>query len=258
MPKVYESIQDLKDNLSKDSGVFTIKSRLLFELLESKGILHSASYQTPFPPTQIGSITVFEATIFSSILRIKEVRKIVEIGTYIGYSTAVFALNSHPSTKIISIDLPSEDVERIDGRDVTREQLQQDWRLNDSFLRSEQMLKGEVYIAPLPEKFKQKIVLLKADSTKLSADQQSQCSDSDLVFIDGGHDYGTIKSDSLLARKLINDKGLIIWHDYKSKIHKEVTQYIDNEFSMTQAVFHVENSLLAFAISNPFENLFGQ
>lgn len=257
MQKVYESIQDLKDNFSKDSGVYTIKSRLLFELLESKGILHSSSYQAPFPPTQIGSITVFEATILSSILRIKKVLKITEIGTYIGYSTAVFALNSHPAAKIISIDLPAEDVERIDGRNITRKQLQQDWRLNDNYLRSEQMLKGEVYIESLPKIFKKKIDLLKANSTKLSANQQAQCNLSDLVFIDGGHDYATIQSDSRLAKALIKDNGLIVWHDYNSQIHKEVTRYIDDEFSLEQAVFHIENSLFAFAISNPFKNFFG-
>lgn len=36
----------------------------------------------------------------------------------------------------------------------------------------------------------------------------------DFVFIDGSHTYEYVKNDTLKAFDMINDSGLILWHDY--------------------------------------------
>ena len=36
----------------------------------------------------------------------------------------------------------------------------------------------------------------------------------DLVFVDGGHDYETVKIDSINALRMIKPGGIIVWHDY--------------------------------------------
>jgi hypothetical protein len=257
MTEVYSELGSLGDGLrARGEGVFTIKSRIFFEILERRNSLHNSACHIPLPPTQIGSITVFEAAIFSSLLMLMGASKIVEIGTYIGYSTAIFALNSSPGAQIISFDLPLGKVQSLDGFMINSQDLLNDWKLNDNFLRHQQSISGEVYIKDLPEESKSKILLIKADSTHLTADQKRVCKDADLFFIDGGHDYSTIKSDSQLARESIQEDGIIVWHDYNSRIHKEVTEYIDDEFSSTRAVFHVENTLLAFTLNNPLKSLF--
>jgi predicted O-methyltransferase YrrM len=36
----------------------------------------------------------------------------------------------------------------------------------------------------------------------------------DMVFIDGAHTYEYLLNDTKIARKLLKDKGVILWHDY--------------------------------------------
>ena len=42
------------------------------------------------------------------------------------------------------------------------------------------------------------------------------------------------------------EKGVIVWHDYKSGIHSDVTKYLQKQSSLK--IFHVKNSLCAFSI----------
>jgi hypothetical protein len=39
--------------------------------------------------------------------------------------------------------------------------------------------------------------------------------DLGFIFIDGAHDYKNVKSDLLMAHEIINDKTLVVVHDYK-------------------------------------------
>ena len=47
----------------------------------------------------------------------------------------------------------------------------------------------------------------------------------DIIFIDGGHDYNTVKSDFKNYSNLLNKNGLIVLHDIKSNIVKGVPKF---------------------------------
>jgi len=47
----------------------------------------------------------------------------------------------------------------------------------------------------------------------------------DIIFIDGGHEYKTVKSDFINYSKLLNKNGLIILHDIKSNVVKGVPKF---------------------------------
>lgn len=49
----------------------------------------------------------------------------------------------------------------------------------------------------------------------------------DFIFIDGGHDYETVKHDTELAMSVVSDGGIIAWHDYNHNPNNGVGTLID-------------------------------
>jgi predicted O-methyltransferase YrrM len=85
--------------------------------------------------------------------------------------------------------------------------------------------------------------VLLADSLEVRGFYLEPC---EAVFIDGDHSEAVVLHESKLARQLIRDRGIIVWHDYSNKA-VEVTQVLDflhdNEGWPIECV---ENSWLAF------------
>ena len=73
---------------------------------------------------------------------------------------------------------------------------------------------------------------------------------ADLFFIDGGHSQEIIACDTEIALKAIRAEGWILWHDYNSKTHVEVTRFINNNLSTKLQVLHIQNTMLAIYSSN--------
>lgn len=48
----------------------------------------------------------------------------------------------------------------------------------------------------------------------------------DFVFIDGAHDYESVKYDTALAHALLAPGGIIAWHDYQNPQNMDVTKLI--------------------------------
>jgi len=76
----------------------------------------------------------------------------------------------------------------------------------------------------------------------------------DFIFIDGGHDYETVRIDTENALKMAKDDAVIIWHDYRSKIHGDVTSFVD-DFSADHPIIHVQNTMLAFTLRGNLRSL---
>lgn len=73
-------LASLCDTIGK-TGVYSLKPRVLLELLEQKEPPSGRSFNMVFPPISIGSPSVFEATILSLLVKLLKPKKIVEIGT---------------------------------------------------------------------------------------------------------------------------------------------------------------------------------
>jgi hypothetical protein len=53
---------------------------------------------------------------------------------------------------------------------------------------------------------------------------------------------------------MIKEDGIILWHDYESKIHGDVTDFVNN-LSIKNTIYHVENTMIAFMLIGKYENL---
>jgi hypothetical protein len=243
---------------NNDNGVYAIKPRIFLQAMEKRESPISRGFSLIFPPVSIGSPSIFEVSMISLIVKLLMPRKIVEIGTYTGYTTAILAKNSHDKAIIVSIDLPTGDY--LDQNNaISNEALLSNWVVNDNFLRQRQSDAGELYINGLPSSYSDKIRLIKADSTKMTAEDIAHLAQAELFFIDGGHSFETVRSDTSLALASIVSSGLVLWHDYGSSIHSEVTQYIDKSLSSEHKILHIRGTSLALLInsSEALERLVG-
>ena len=90
-----------------NTGVHKLKPRVLLEILEEKESPSQREFSLIYPPVTIGSPSIFEVSIIALLVRLFAPTKIVEIGTFMGYTAAILAKNSPDNAKVISIDLPS-------------------------------------------------------------------------------------------------------------------------------------------------------
>lgn len=140
---------------------------------------------------------------------------IVEFGTFTGRTTYNMALNT--PEKIYTLDT-GEDVERS----------------GDHELKYEAYTPGEMFLGK-PEAEHIEIIL--GDSKQV--DLRHLYGTVGLVFIDGGHDYDTIKSDSDNAFKLIRNDGVIVWDDCNAA-WPGVVSYLSKELAGLVNAFFLE------------------
>lgn len=67
----------------------------------------------------------------------------------------------------------------------------------------------------------------------------------DVAFIDGDHGKHHVMKDYLLAKQLVGDGGIIIFHDYTNPT-VEVTETLDNLYAEGVDLKHVNGTWLAF------------
>lgn len=192
------------------------------------------------PPTEIGCPSVFEATMLICLLKLLNPKKIFEFGTFLGYSTHTLLSNSSDDCKLYSIDLGDD----VTEKNIDKSCILKDGKINDDYLRTVQSKLGPTYLKNYINDTR--LNLIYGDSISMSVDDLELNGQVELVFIDGGHSYEIIKSDSDNALKMVKN-GVIIWHDYNSRIHFDVTKYV-NEICRERKIFHIENTMLAFQI----------
>ncbi len=147
-----------------DNGEVTLKGRYYL----------SATSETS-QPREIGSL--------AHIVRSLKPGLIFEIGTFIGRTTRLFALNSPPETRILTLDLPQDQVSHQIGQD---------------------------YLGT-PEAAK--ITQLAGDSRTFDySPYHGLC---DFVWVDGNHDYEFVAADTAHACRLCRPGAWIGWHDYR-------------------------------------------
>ena len=90
-----------------------------------------------------------------------------------------------------------------------------------------------------------KINVLFQDSVKFN--DSAYKNSMDLIFIDGGHNYLCVKSDSEKSFNMIKKNGYIFWHDYvlTKKSVRGVVKYI-NETAKYKKIFHINNTTLCY------------
>lgn len=224
------------------SGIHSIKLRNLLELRDPA--CETREIKTMFPPIDIGSITLVDQITLLLLIELAAPERILEIGTYQGYTTRLFASNSS-AKEILSIDLPQLDA--VESEVLDRKRVLIDGDYNDNYLKSVQNLTGTKYLKDLSATDAERINLIKSDSTKLNFDEF--VGSIQFAFIDGGHSYDVIKQDTKNVLGQMK-AGVIVWHDYSSSIHSDVSTFLD-EYSEMNQLFYVQGGLCAFQIVQP-------
>lgn len=222
------------------------KARVILHYLSQIGEA-AKSVRLPMPPSELGSVPVFDAMLLAALLRLSRPRRVLEFGTYLGYSTRVLLENSDDFCRIVSIDLPHGSSIGEPSLSVSELELHASAEINDEYLRELQFHEGPRYLSGIDQVDSDRVKLVKSDSRKLNRGYLTAEAGGpfDLIFIDGGHDRETIRSDTELAIECASRHGLIVWHDYRSSIHRDVTSYLD-EIATQFAIRFVSGSLVAF------------
>src|SRR3989344_2419944 len=126
------------------------------------------------------SISLYEIKVLATLCRALNPKKALEIGTFKGRTTVNLAKNTSPKTRIYTLNLPQEKCDFQVGK----------W-FKDT---------------PYAKKIKQ----IFHDSKTFDF---STLPKMDFIFVDGGHDYSTVKKDTQSALNILDSGGTIVWHD---------------------------------------------
>lgn len=227
-----------------EHGLISIRPKVIFEMIENR-FETIPTIHFPIPSSQIGSVTTLEATILVALLQLRKPKVIFEFGTFLGYTTSILLLNS-PTSKIFSLDLPNNLINRtLDLNDWNL--IQSNDSYNDAFLTQTAQNKGELYLKSLTPS--PNLQLIKEDSLNFNPTELSLMGNVDYIFLDGGHTDSVVKQDTLNASRMLSEKGILIWHDFNSNIHKKVTSVVRN-IALTDVVVHIENTMLAIKFNS--------
>lgn len=225
--------------------VLKIRPKAILKLIE-KSYSKPVDMKLQIPSSEIGSLTTLEATMLISFIKIINPSFIFEFGTFLGYSTSIFLKNSDEKCNVYTIDL-GEEIGNIDhSKKIDFESVLKNDEINDDYLRIMQSKKGPIFINDYIQTEDNRLKLLQGNSLDLSISEISLESKVNIVFIDGGHTLNIVKKDTENAFKMIKT-GVIIWHDYNSQIHGDVTKFVD-ELAKEKVIYHIDNTMLAFHV----------
>jgi predicted O-methyltransferase YrrM len=226
------------------AGIANIRPRHVFALAGQKFGLENCVCHSIVPTVSDGrgGLTFLETAILVSLLKIVEPRHVFEFGTFLGATTVTLAMNSGRGTHITTLDIPPEELDEIHNHAAKPSSSSSE----DNAIRDLSALKSGVVIDRARDEDKAKITRTWHNSLTLNVEKAGYRGAFDLVFIDGGHDYRTVKNDTEKALEMMRSgDSIIVWHDFNSPIHTDVTEYV-SEFARTRRVAHVGDTMIAF------------
>ena len=243
MKETLDTLASLKKALQTgQSGIVTIKPKVIFELVE-RSYSSIPTFTLPIPSSSIGSVTTLEASLICSLIFLRHPETIFEFGTFLGYTTSTLLSNSSPSCKVFSIDLPtSEKAHQLPKEHFNWDLIQSNDAYNDAYLTDLALKTGERYLDSTL--MNNRLFLIKQDSLQFNPKEFDLIENTDFIFLDGGHTDKIVRSDTMNSLKMLSQNGILIWHDYGSKIHDKVTDVVD-EYSKTNLVIQITNTMLA-------------
>jgi hypothetical protein len=182
----------------------------------------------------VGLTSDYESWILSCIAKYS--KNIFEFGTASGKTTALLALNSSQDAKIVSITLDPDSISNYnfsaDKKEIRAKKNAIKESIYKKFIFSDMSIKN-------------KINVIFQDSLKFN--DSIYKNSMDLIFIDGGHNYSTVKCDSDKSFNMVKKNGYIFWHDYvpTKKSVRGVYDYI-NQTAKHKKIFHINSTSLCY------------
>jgi|SRR5581483_698999 len=181
------------------------------------------------------NINLRECVTIAYVTQATRPGKVLEIGTFDGFSTYHLAKNCPDNAVVYTLNLPLENTVTLDANEAYRDQFTHE-ALGRHGL-------GAVYKA---SDVSHKVVQLFGDSTKF--DFTPYHGQIDLAFIDGGHTYDIVKSDTENVFKMLSDRGVVLWHDFDVQ-HYDIYRYL-RELARGLKVMHIQGTRLGIFIKN--------
>ena len=145
-----------------------------------------------------GGMSFNELVLLARTTRVIKPKVIFEMGSYNGLTTAVFVLNSEPSTQVLTLDLPAQDEK---ARPI---------------LSSDQTLVANRQLLAIPKALGLVgYTLLSGDSMQF--DPSPYADSVNLGLVDAAHDLVHVCNDSLKMARMMSENGIVFWHDYGGK-----------------------------------------
>ena len=206
-------------------------------LLGPGDILIIQSFSVPSSYNVVGMTSDYESWILSCLSKISD--NIFEFGTCSGKNTMLMALNSKENSKIISLTLNENQSKKLS------------LDKNDNNISLRNIMNESNYEKFLfsGKEIEKKIEVIFIDSREF--DTKRYLNKFDLIFIDGGHTYSVVKSDTKKAFEMISDRGIIIWHDYVvgKESCKDICKLI-NKIEKEKKIFHIKNTSMCYFRNN--------
>jgi predicted O-methyltransferase YrrM len=208
--------------------MITIRPHRLFNLVTTSS--YEARLVKMVLPNQRTPM-LLDTAILLALAKLIEPRSYFEFGTFLGIQLLNLAANL-PECRVYTMDLDEESAKSA---------LQDE---NDRPLTMEH-LNAKDKLAFVGSSLEKRITYLRGDSNNY--DFSSLQEQMDMIYIDGGHDERTLKSDTANAFKMLSrDRAsCIVWHDYLNPAYPQVTSYLQ-ELSKKRDIFAVEETWLAF------------
>lgn len=179
-----------------------------------------------------GNISTLELSVISELVHNYKPNSLLEIGTFDGRTTINLAKFSPDNSKVYTLDLPKEELEKTKYKLAKGETKYVD--KNDSGERFKEHHANCV----------KKITQLYGDSA--SFDFSPYMKQMDFIFIDGSHTAKYVMNDTEIAFKLLKASGgIMLWHDYG--VWKDVTKVLNKYFLYDERfknVHHIKNTSL--------------
>ncbi|HEX5970935.1 MAG TPA: class I SAM-dependent methyltransferase [Gemmatimonadaceae bacterium] len=155
-----------------------------------------------------------------------------EFGTCTGKTAYLWARNSPPGARVVTLTLAPDDVssyQRESSDDASDVQFALRESSHTDFLYSGSPVDG-------------KVEQLFGDSKTFDVSPwEGRC---DLVFVDGSHAYSYVVSDSEKALRLVAPGGLVLWHDYAGPRHAPGVYRALNELAGRMPLVRIEGTTL--------------
>lgn len=242
--------------MSKGCGqsnqILTVSHLAVFKLASDQFPDEDLRFSCHFPAGIIGGLSLLESASLVALLKIINPTQVFEFGTYLG-ATSVLIASNVDQAMVTTLDLEPEKIavanrEALDKKDKDE---------NDDYLRALYQELGPRYISRAPKDVRDRIHPIQCDSTTLNTQQLGYVDRFEFIFIDGGHDQDIIKSDTEKAFTMAKPDSVIVWHDYTSGVHTDVTHYLA-EVCELRPIYHLQHTMLAIHPMGRYVELFAQ
>jgi hypothetical protein len=174
-----------------------------------------------------GNMSTEEVVALSGLVRATSPHTILEIGTFNGNTTLQLAANSPETCTVYTLDLPvgSEADPRTEAND-------------EHYVKSDLRRRPRYLDSPFAGKVRQ----VYGNSMEVNFRQVCDERRADIVFIDGGHSYECVASDTQRAFDAVAVGGIVAWHDYTTA-WPGVVNFLD-EFAQQKPLVRVAGTTL--------------